>query len=110
MEKPYLIPADYARDNPFAETHLYKIYHDGYYYMIYLEAALVHVEMDVTLLGIVIFLRDLQSMNASYSILVTPSGITMLVNETHSANADSAMQIMLSGSVISVRDEQLPNV
>ena len=29
MEKPYLIPADYARDNPFAETHLYKIYHDG---------------------------------------------------------------------------------
>ena len=49
-------------------------------------------------------------MNASYSILVTPSGITMLVNETHSANADSAMQIMLSGSVISVRDEQLPNV
>ena len=33
MGKPYLIPADYARDNPFAETHLYKIYHDGYYYV-----------------------------------------------------------------------------
>ncbi len=29
MEKPYLIPADYNRENPFAETHLYKIYHDG---------------------------------------------------------------------------------
>lgn len=27
--KPYLIPADYVRDNPFAETHKYKIYHDG---------------------------------------------------------------------------------
>ena len=33
MEKPYLIPADYNRENPFAETHLYKIYHDGYYYV-----------------------------------------------------------------------------
>ena len=27
--KPYLIPADYVRDNPFAEKHYYKIYHDG---------------------------------------------------------------------------------
>ena len=27
--KPKLIPADYLRDNPFAETHKYKIYHDG---------------------------------------------------------------------------------
>ena len=27
--KPYLIPADYMRDNPFAERHVYKIYHDG---------------------------------------------------------------------------------
>ena len=27
--KPYLIPADYLRDNPFAEKHMYKIYHDG---------------------------------------------------------------------------------
>ena len=27
--KPYLIPADYRRDNPFAERHAYKIYHDG---------------------------------------------------------------------------------
>ena len=27
--KPKLIPADYLRDNPFAETHMYKIYHDG---------------------------------------------------------------------------------
>ena len=33
MEKPYLIPADYNRENPFAETHLYKIYNDGYYYV-----------------------------------------------------------------------------
>lgn len=31
--KPYLIPADYLRDNPFAETHRYKIYNDGYYYV-----------------------------------------------------------------------------
>ena len=31
--KPYLIPADYARDNPFAETHYYKIYNDRYYYV-----------------------------------------------------------------------------
>ena len=29
MEKPRLISADYLRDNPFAETHKYKIYHDG---------------------------------------------------------------------------------
>jgi hypothetical protein len=29
MEKPKLIPADYLRDNPFAEKHMYKIYHDG---------------------------------------------------------------------------------
>ena len=29
MEKPRLIPADYLRDNPFAEKHMYKIYHDG---------------------------------------------------------------------------------
>ena len=29
MAKPYLIPADYRRDNPFAERHAYKIYHDG---------------------------------------------------------------------------------
>ena len=29
MAKAYLIPADYLRDNPFAETHKYKIYHDG---------------------------------------------------------------------------------
>ena len=29
MEKPKLIPADYLRDNPFAERHYYKIYHDG---------------------------------------------------------------------------------
>lgn len=29
MEKPYLIQADYIRDNPFAEKHTYKIYHDG---------------------------------------------------------------------------------
>ena len=27
--KPRLIPADYLRNNPFAETHKYKIYHDG---------------------------------------------------------------------------------
>ena len=27
--KPKLIPADYLRDNPFAEKHMYKIYHDG---------------------------------------------------------------------------------
>ena len=27
--KPYLIPADYNRENPFAETHYYKIYNDG---------------------------------------------------------------------------------
>ena len=27
--KPYLIPADYIEGNPFAETHMYKIYHDG---------------------------------------------------------------------------------
>ena len=27
--KPKLIAADYLRDNPFAETHMYKIYHDG---------------------------------------------------------------------------------
>ena len=33
MEKPRLIPADYLRDNPFAETHKYKIYHDGYNYV-----------------------------------------------------------------------------
>ena len=31
--KPYLIPADYLRDNPFAETHMYKIYHDGSHYV-----------------------------------------------------------------------------
>ena len=29
MEKPRLIPADYLRNNPFAEKHMYKIYHDG---------------------------------------------------------------------------------
>ena len=29
MAKAYLIPADYLRDNPFAEKHYYKIYHDG---------------------------------------------------------------------------------
>ena len=29
MEKPRLIPADYLRNNPFAEKHYYKIYHDG---------------------------------------------------------------------------------
>ena len=29
MEKPRLIPADYLRDNPFAEKHMYKTYHDG---------------------------------------------------------------------------------
>ncbi len=29
MEKPKLIPADYLRDNPFAEKHMYKIYHDS---------------------------------------------------------------------------------
>ena len=33
MGKPYLIPADYIRDNPFAETHMYKIYHDGSHYV-----------------------------------------------------------------------------
>ena len=33
MAKPYLIPADYLRNNPFAETHKYKIYHDGYNYV-----------------------------------------------------------------------------
>ena len=33
MAKAYLIPADYLRDNPFAETHKYKIYHDGYNYV-----------------------------------------------------------------------------
>lgn len=27
--KAYLIPADYIEGNPFAETHMYKIYHDG---------------------------------------------------------------------------------
>ena len=27
--KLQLIPADYIRDNPFEETHMYKIYHDG---------------------------------------------------------------------------------
>jgi hypothetical protein len=27
--KPKLIPADYLRNNPFAEKHMYKIYHDG---------------------------------------------------------------------------------
>ena len=27
--KPKLISADYLRDNPFAEKHMYKIYHDG---------------------------------------------------------------------------------
>ena len=27
--KPKLIPADYLRDNPFADKHMYKIYHDG---------------------------------------------------------------------------------
>ena len=32
--KPYLIPADYLRDNPFAETHMYKIYHDGSHYVV----------------------------------------------------------------------------
>ena len=31
--KAYLIPADYNRENPFAETHYYKIYNDGYYYV-----------------------------------------------------------------------------
>ena len=31
--KPYLIPADYLRDNPFAETHQYKIYHYGSHYV-----------------------------------------------------------------------------
>ena len=31
--KPKLIPADYLRNNPFAETHKYKIYHDGYNYV-----------------------------------------------------------------------------
>ena len=29
MAKAYLILADYLRNNPFAETHKYKIYHDG---------------------------------------------------------------------------------
>ena len=33
MAKPYLIPADYLRDNPFAEKHMYKIYHDGSHYV-----------------------------------------------------------------------------
>ena len=33
MQKPYLIPADYLRDNPFAEKHMYKIYHDGDHYV-----------------------------------------------------------------------------
>ena len=28
-----MILADYLRDNPFAETHKYKIYHDGYNYV-----------------------------------------------------------------------------
>ena len=31
--KAYLIPADYIRDNPFAEKHMYKIYHDGSHYV-----------------------------------------------------------------------------
>ena len=29
MERPYLIPADGIKGNPFAETHYYKIYNDG---------------------------------------------------------------------------------
>ena len=29
MTKPYLIPADDIRENPFEERHYYKIYHDG---------------------------------------------------------------------------------
>ena len=29
MIKPYLMPADYIRENPFEERHYYKIYHDG---------------------------------------------------------------------------------
>ena len=29
MTRPYLIPADDVRFNPFAERHFYKIYHDG---------------------------------------------------------------------------------
>ena len=29
MAKPYLIPADHIRENPFEERHYYKIYHDG---------------------------------------------------------------------------------
>ena len=33
MGKAYLIPADYNRENPFAERHYYKIYNDGYYYV-----------------------------------------------------------------------------
>jgi hypothetical protein len=33
MAKAHLIPADYLRNNPFAETHKYKIYHDGYNYV-----------------------------------------------------------------------------
>ena len=48
-----------------------------------------------------------QPQNALEPILVTPSGILILVSPVHSLNAESAIYVTLSGIVILVRFLQL---
>ena len=50
----------------------------------------------MTLLGIVMLVREVQFLNASYSIDVTLLGIVMLVREVQLANAEDPIDVTLN--------------
>ena len=55
--------------------------------------------MLVTLSGILMLVREWQFANASFPILVTLSGILILVSDLHPPNAESPMLVTLSGTL-----------
>ena len=59
--------------------------------------------MLVTLSGIVMLIKDAQPPNASTPMLVTPSGIVTLFRDVHSQKAPSSMLVTLFGIVYAAK-------
>ncbi len=65
--------------------------------------------MLVTLVGIVILVKELQPSNSDEAILVTLVGIVTLVKELQPSNTDTPTLVTLDGIIILVKELQFKN-
>lgn len=56
--------------------------------------------------GMLMLVNDVQLLNVFVPIVVTPDGMSMLVSEEHSRNAEASMEVSVEGKSILVRPVQ----